>query len=133
MRDVKIPESEKLTINLGHVDLGQIDLLVSERFYANRSDFIRTAIRNQLQRHEDIVKGAVDRADIEMGLRRFSRAELEAAVADGKALDVQVLGLVVIEPDVTAELADQAFARLRYLGALQAPAAVKTILADRTH
>jgi len=49
-------DTEKMTINLGYVDLGHIDLMVQEGFYSNRTDFIRTAIRNQLERHADVVK-----------------------------------------------------------------------------
>src|SRR3712207_8916575 len=54
-------ETEKITSNLGVVDLGQIDLLVQEGFYANRTDFIRTAIRNQIAAHADAVKQSVAR------------------------------------------------------------------------
>ncbi len=127
----KIADSEKVTINLGHVDLGQIDLLVQERFYANRTDFIRTAIRNQLSRHENAMRKTVERRDIELGVRRYTRADLEAAKAGGTRLAIQVLGLAVIADDVSPELAAETIASLEILGALQAPAAVKAALKDR--
>ncbi len=127
----KGPESEKITINLGYVDLGQIDLLVSESFYSNRTDFIRTAIRNQLDRHSDIVKQTVTRNTLDLGLRHFSREDLEKVRASGEQLHIRVLGLLTIAPDVSANLARATIASLTVLGALHASAEVKNALADR--
>ncbi|MDQ3287234.1 MAG: CopG family transcriptional regulator [Pseudomonadota bacterium] len=124
-------DSEKITINLGHVDLGQVDLLVHDGFYANRTDFIRTAIRNQLDRHADAVRQSVMRQQLQLGLRQIDRAELEAVAASGETLHIHVLGLVVIADDVSAELAREAIASIHVLGALQASPAVKAALADR--
>ena len=124
-------ENEKITINLGHVDLGRIDLLVQEGFYANRSDFIRTAVRNQIERHADITRQSVARKPIEVGLRRYGRAELEAALAAGERLEIRVLGLAVIADDVPPDLAGGAIASIEVLGSLQASPAVKRALADR--
>ncbi|MEN3793762.1 CopG family transcriptional regulator [Fulvimarina sp. MAC3] len=127
----KAPESEKITINLGPVDLGQIDLLVAEGFYANRTDFIRTAIRNQLGRHDDQLRASVARREIELGIRRYSRADLEQVVASGEMLAIEVLGLAVIEHDVPADLALAAIASIHVLGAFQASPAVKAALKPR--
>ncbi|WP_127088277.1 CopG family transcriptional regulator [Aquabacter cavernae] len=127
----KVAESEKITINLGHVDLGQIDLLVDERFYSNRTDFIRTAIRNQIERHNDAVRKAVEVRRLELGLRHYGRADLEAAKAAGQTLHIQVLGLAVIDPDVPPDLARDTIASIRVLGALQASGAVKAALSGR--
>jgi Arc/MetJ-type ribon-helix-helix transcriptional regulator len=127
----KTTDSEKITINLGYVDLGHIDLLVQEGFYSNRTDFIRTAIRNQIERHADVVRQAVTRKSVDLGLRHFSREDLEAILDAGQLLDIRVLGLATIAPDVTPELARAAIASLTVLGALHASAAVKAALADR--
>ncbi|MEP6968665.1 MAG: CopG family transcriptional regulator [Pseudomonadota bacterium] len=127
----RTPDSEKITINLGHVDLGQVELLVREGFYSHRTDFIRTAIRNQLDRHGDAVKKAVARQRLDLGLRHIGREDLEAAVARGEALDIRVLGLAVIATDVTPELAHRAIASIHVLGALQASPAVRAALGDR--
>jgi Arc/MetJ-type ribon-helix-helix transcriptional regulator len=127
----KTSDSEKITINLGYVDLGHIDLLVQEGFYSNRTDFIRTAIRNQIERHADVVRQAVTRKSVDLGLRHFSREDLEAVLDAGQLLDIRVLGLATIAPDVTPELARAAIASLTVLGALHASAAVKAALADR--
>ena len=127
----KATDSEKITINLGYVDLGHIDLLVQEGFYSNRTDFIRTAIRNQIERHADVVRQAVTRKSVDLGLRHFSRADLEAARDAGQVLDIRVLGLATIAQDVTPELARATIASLTVLGALHASAAVKAALADR--
>jgi Arc/MetJ-type ribon-helix-helix transcriptional regulator len=127
----KVGESEKITINLGFVDLGQIDLLVQEGFYSNRTDFIRTAIRNQIERHAEAVRRSVDRKGLELGLSHFSRADLEAVRAAGRMLEIQVLGLASIARDVTPELARATIASLTVLGALHASADVKAALADR--
>src|ERR1700754_2051208 len=99
------PETEKVTINLGYVDLGQVDLMVQEGFYSNRTDFIRTAIRNQLERHADVVKQSTVRKSLDRGLRNYSRADLEAAQRAGEMLHINVLGLATIGPGVAAGLA----------------------------
>lgn len=124
-------ESEKITINLGFVDLGHVDLLVQEGFYGNRTDFIRTAIRNQIERHAEATRRSVARQSLDLGLRHFSRADLEAARAAGDLLHIRVLGLASIAADVTPELARAAIASVSVLGSLQASAAVKDALADR--
>jgi Arc/MetJ-type ribon-helix-helix transcriptional regulator len=125
-------DTEKITINLGYVDLGHIDLLVQEGFYSNRTDFIRTAIRNQIERHADATRQSVARKSLDLGLRHFSRADLEAVRAAGQRLDIKVLGLASIAADVTPELAQATIASISVLGALQASAEVKAALADRT-
>ena len=125
-------ESEKITINLGFVDLGQVDLLVEEGFYSNRTDFIRTAIRNQLLAHGEVLKRSVARRQMVLGLQRYTRKDLEAVVAAGEKLHIQVLGLATIDDDVTPQLARQAIASIAVLGALRASDAVKAALADRT-
>jgi Arc/MetJ-type ribon-helix-helix transcriptional regulator len=124
-------DSEKITINLGYVDLGSIDLLVRESFYANRTDFIRTAIRNQLERHAEATSRTIARNHFDIGIRRFSRADLEVARAAGEMLNIQILGLASIASDVTPDLAVATIASLQVLGALDASAAVKAALGDR--
>ncbi len=129
----KTGDTEKITINLGYVDLGHIDLLVQEGFYSTRTDFIRTAIRNQIERHADAVSKAVIRKSVDLGLRHFSRADLEAVRDAGEMLDIRVLGLASIAEDVTPELARAAIASLTILGALHATATVKNALSDRMY
>ncbi len=124
-------DSEKITINLGYVDLGQVELLVSEGFYANRTDFIRTAIRNQLDRHSDAVRQSTARRGVELGLRRITREELQAARDARAPLDLRVLGIAEIADDVDPDLARAAIGSISVLGALQASAAVKAAMADR--
>jgi Arc/MetJ-type ribon-helix-helix transcriptional regulator len=124
-------ESEKITINLGFVDLGHIDLLVREGFYSNRTDFIRTAIRNQLASHADAVRQSISRRTLELGLRRYGREELEAVNAAGDRLRIQVVGLATIDDDVTPDLARSTIESITVLGALHASKAVKAALADR--
>ena len=127
-----LPDAEKITINLGFVDLGQIDLLVEDGFYSNRTDFIRTAIRNQLLTHGEVLKKSVARREMVLGLQRYSRKDLENVVAAGEKLQIHVLGLATIDDDVTPQLARQAIASIAVLGALRASAEVKAALADRT-
>ena len=129
----KTPDSEKITINLGYVDLGQIDLMVHEGFYSNRTDFIRTAIRNQLERHADVVRQSVARKTLALGLRHYSREDLEAARAAGQTVQINVLGLASIARDVTPDLARATITSVSVLGTLQASAEVRTALADRMH
>jgi len=127
----KVGETEKVTTNLGFVDLGQIDLLVQEGFYSNRTDFIRTAIRNQLSTHAGVVNKSVVRRTLELGLRHYSREDLEAIRAAGEKLRIQVLGLASIADDVTPELALATIDSIVVMGALHASSAVKAALADR--
>jgi Arc/MetJ-type ribon-helix-helix transcriptional regulator len=126
------PADEKITINLGCVDLGQIDLLVQEGFYANRTDLIRTAIRNQLGAHGEAVRQAVARKTLVLGIQHFSKADLQAVKADGKMLQVRVLGLASIAHDVTPALALATIETISVLGTLHASPAVKAALAKRT-
>jgi Arc/MetJ-type ribon-helix-helix transcriptional regulator len=126
-------ESEKITINLGFIDLGQIDLLVHEGFYSNRTDFIRTAIRNQLLTHAETVKQTAARNTLVLGLQHYARRDLEAVRAAGQKLQIQALGLVSIADDVSPELAQATIDSVVVLGALRASAEVKAALADRIH
>jgi Arc/MetJ-type ribon-helix-helix transcriptional regulator len=125
-------ESEKITLNLGPVDLGQIDLLVQEGFYSTRTDFMRTAIRNQLQAHQEVVKQAVARKMLVLGLQHFTRRDLEAVQAAGEKLKIRVLGLASIAEDVPPELAVASIDEIAVLGAFHASVAVKQALASRT-
>ena len=127
----RIPESEKVTINLGYVDLGRVDLLVHEGFYANRSDFIRTAIRNLLDGHAGVVAQSLSRKTLELGLRDYDKAYLEQVRAAGEFLDIKVVGLARITGDVTAELARATIRTITVLGALQASTEVKDALVGR--
>jgi Arc/MetJ-type ribon-helix-helix transcriptional regulator len=125
------PVDEKITINLGCVDLGQIDLLVQEGFYANRTDLIRTAIRNQLATHAEVVRQVVSRKTLVLGIQHFSAADLRAVEAAGETLQIKVLGLVSIAPDVTPALALATIESLTVLGAWHASPPVKAALAGR--
>src|SRR5687767_713483 len=124
-------DTEKITINLGFVDLGHVDLMVQQGFYSNRTDFIRTAIRNQLERHADAVQRSVAHQRLDLGLRHYSREDLEAVRAAGQRLHIHVLGLASIAHDVTPELARATIESVVVLGALRASPAVKAALADR--
>lgn len=127
----KESESEKITINLGFVDLGHIDLLVEEGFYSNRTDFIRTAIRHQVFAHDEVLKKTVARRSMVLGLQRYTRQDLENVLASGEQLHIQVLGLATIDDDVPPQLALRAIASVVVLGALRASPEVKAALADR--
>jgi Arc/MetJ-type ribon-helix-helix transcriptional regulator len=129
----KLPETEKVTVNLGLVDLAQMDLLIEEGFYTNRTDFVRTAIRKQLERHGEDIRQTVVRKRFVVGLQRYTKAELERSVAAGERLEIHVLGLASIDDDVTPELATAAIASIWVLGAFVASIAVKAALADRIH
>lgn len=127
----RVPETEKITINLGYVDLGRVDLLVQEGFYSNRTDFIRTAIRNLLGTHSEEVARSLERKTLELGLRDISTDELEAVRSAGERLHLKVVGLLRIAPDVTPDLARSTIGSITVLGALQASPELKAALADR--
>ena len=125
------PADEKITVNLGCIDLGQIDLLVQEGFYSNRTDLIRTAIRNQLAQHADVVKQAASRKSLVLGIHHVTASDLRAVRAAGQTLQIRVLGLATIADDVTPELALAAIESVVVLGALHASPKVKAALASR--
>ena len=131
MKTIKTGETEKITLNLGPVDLGQVDLLVQEGFYSTRTDFIRTAIRNQLEAHAEVVKQAVSRKTLVLGLQHYSRENLEAVRATGEKLQIRVLGLATIAEDVSPELALATIDDIAVLGVFHASEAVKRALAGR--
>ena len=124
-------ETEKITINLGLVDLGQVDLLVPEGFYSNRTDFIRTAIRNQISTHAEVVRRTVARKTLVLGLEHYARRDLEAVREAGETLEIKVLGLASIDEDVSPELALETIDSIVVLGALRASPEVKSALAGR--
>jgi Arc/MetJ-type ribon-helix-helix transcriptional regulator len=126
------PADEKLTINMGCVDLGQIDLLVQEGFYANRTDLIRTAVRNHLATHQEVVRQVVQRKTLALGIQHYSAADLKAVKASGQMLSIKVLGLASIAADVTPALALATIESITVLGALHASPAVKAALRERT-
>jgi Arc/MetJ-type ribon-helix-helix transcriptional regulator len=128
---VMASETEKITMNLGPIDLGQIDLLVQEGFYSNRTDFIRTAIRNQLATHAEAVRQTVARKTLVLGLQQYTRQDLEAVRAAGQRLQIRVLGLATIADDVSPELALATIDSISVLGAFHASDAVKRALAER--
>jgi Arc/MetJ-type ribon-helix-helix transcriptional regulator len=127
-----IEKTEKITINIGLVDLGEIDLLVDEGFFTNRTDFIRTAIRRQLATRSDAVERTVARRKLVLGSEHLTRADLEALRDAGQTIELRVLGLASIADDVTPELAAATIASVEVLGAFRAPRAVKAVLAPRT-
>lgn len=127
----ELEKTEKITINLGFVDLGQIDLLVQEGFYSNRTDCIRTAIRTQLATHAEVVKRTVARKTLVLGVQHYTRRDLEAVRAADQTLQINVLGLASIAEDVSPELALATIDSVVVLGAFRASFAVKAALADR--
>ncbi|MDQ4105040.1 MAG: CopG family transcriptional regulator [Actinomycetota bacterium] len=128
----EVDKSEKITINVGLVDLGQIDLLVDEGFFANRTDFIRTAIRRQLESRSDTVAATVARRTLTLGMQHLTRSHLEQLRDAGRMIELRVLGLATIADDVDSELALATIASVEVLGAFRASRAVKAALASRT-
>lgn len=126
-------ETEKMTVNVGVVDLGHVDLLVQEGYYSNRSDLVRTALRNQLALHAEAVRQTVARRTLTVGLQHYNRADLERVVAAGQRLQIQVVGLARLADDVTPDLARAAIESVTVLGAFQASSAVRRALSDRIH
>ena len=124
-------ETEKITINLSVVDLGHVDLLVEQGLYSSRSDLIRTAIRNQLSTHGEVVQQAVVRKSLALGVLVYNHKDLEASLAKGEMLDIRIVGMVVLAKSITPELARQAIRSLQVYGTLRASPEVKDALADR--
>ncbi len=126
-----MPDTEKITINMSVVDLGQVDLLVEEGFYSSRTDFIRTAIRNLLGQQSEAVKQSITRRTMALGAVGYNRGELEKFRANGEKLEVRVVGLFVLQDDVSPDLARETIESIKVLGVFRASEAVKEALADR--
>jgi Arc/MetJ-type ribon-helix-helix transcriptional regulator len=127
----EVDRTEKITINVGLVDLGQIDLLVQEGFFANRTDFIRTAIRRQLETRSSAVDDSVARRTLTLGSQHYSRGDLEQLRAAGRTVDIRVLGLASLADDVSVDLALATITSVEVLGAFRAPRPVKQALVPR--
>ncbi|MCL6443001.1 MAG: CopG family transcriptional regulator [Alicyclobacillus sp.] len=123
---------EKVTVNLGVVDLGQIDLLIEQGFYSNRTDFIKTAVRNQLVVHGDQVRETITKRQFSMGITHYGRRELERALSDGKRLNLKVIGMLVLGDDISPDLADQAIDTVEIYGVVIASRAIKRILSTKS-
>ena len=130
-RQIKPTDTEKITINIGYVDLGRVDLLVEEGFYTNRTDFIRAAIRTQLASHTAEVGRLIERRTLDVGLRDFTRADLESVRDAGEMLHIRVVGLARLAADITPDLALATIGSINVLGALQAPPEVRAALSER--
>ncbi len=126
-----VSDTEKITINLGIVDLGQIDLLVERGFYSNRTDFIRMAIRNQISSHSDEIKEAATHWQLVIGSTHYDRESLEQIRTQGEMLSIGVVGTLVLEDDVSTELALATIKSIRVLGSMRASAEVTEALSDR--
>jgi len=127
----KMADTEKITINLSVVDLGHVDLLVEQGLYSSRSDLIRTAIRNQLNTHGEVVQQAVVRKALALGVLVYDHRDLEAKLDKGEMLDIRIVGMVVLSKSITPELARQAIRSIQVYGVLRASPEVKDALADR--
>lgn len=130
-KQTKPSETEKITVNLGYVDLGRIDLLVGEGFFTNRSDFIRAAIRAQLVAHQAEMGALIERRTLDLGLRDITRTDLETARAAGETLHIKVVGLARLAADIPVDLARATIGQITVLGALQASPALRAALKDR--
>ena len=128
-----MPDSEKITINMGAVDLGKVDLLVSEGLYSNRTDFIRTAIRSQLEKHQLELQQSVKRCSYLIGVLRYDRKTLERLKVKKKRIRMTVVGMLSLARDISPALAADVIEEVRVHGVFHASEAVKTALADRTH
>jgi Arc/MetJ-type ribon-helix-helix transcriptional regulator len=126
-----MPDTEKITINLSAVDLGKVDLLVQEGLYSNRTDFIRTAIRWQLDKHSLEIQQSIARYSYVIGVLTYNRADLEKIKEKGEKLKIAIIGLLILQDNITAELANDVIETIRVRGILIASEAIKSIMTDR--
>jgi len=124
-------ETEKITVNIGSVDLGRIDLLVQEGFYSSRADFIRTAIRNQLDRQKTTVDSISSRKSMVIGTLGYTRKDLEKLREAGETINIKVIGLFILGDDITPQLALDTIESVTVRGVFKAPENIKNALADR--
>lgn len=125
------PPDEKLSVNFGPVDIGTVDLLVEEGFYASRADFIRHAVRTQLDEHKAAVQDATTRRDFSVGYVSLDAGYLRAAKKRKQRLDIKVVGVLHLQDDIDPALASEVIERVHVLGSFRAPEAVIGVLGDR--
>jgi|MTBAKSStandDraft_2_1061841.scaffolds.fasta_scaffold03697_6 Arc/MetJ-type ribon-helix-helix transcriptional regulator len=124
-------DTEKITINMSAVDLGKVDLLVNEGLYSNRTDFIRTAIRSQLEKHTFEIQQSVTRHSSVIGVLSYSRVDLEKRKQKGKKMSFSVIGMLILQNDIPPELAAEVIEEIKVRGIFNASPEVKAALADR--
>jgi Arc/MetJ-type ribon-helix-helix transcriptional regulator len=124
-------DTEKITINMSVVDLGQVDLLVKEGFYSSRTDFIRTAIRNLLTTHSEKVRELVTKKAMVVGVVSFNKKDLEEIRSKGVKLEIKALGMCFLAEDISPDLALSTISSLEVMGVLKASDAVKEALGKR--
>src|SRR5512141_1239365 len=120
-----MPDTEKITINMPAVDLGKIDLLVQEGLYSNRTDFIRTAIRSQVEKHNIEIQQSVTRHSYVIGVVSYNRADFEKHKLKNERLKLAVVGLLHLQDDITPELAAEVIETINVRGILIASDPVK--------
>lgn len=125
-------DTEKITINMSAVDLGKIDLMVQEGSYSNRTDFIRTAIRSQLEKHTFEIQQTITRNSYVIGVLTYDQDDLEQKKAKGEKVNIRVLGLLHLASDISPNLAREVIESIQVRGIFQASDKVKTALIDRT-
>jgi len=126
-----MPDTEKITINMSAVDLGKVDLLVQEGFYSNRTDFIRTAIRNQLDKHNLEIQQSVSRNNYGVGVLFYSRSDIERFKAKGQKVNIKMIGMLSLASDIPADLARDVIESIKVLGIFIVSDEVKAALSDR--
>lgn len=124
-------DTEKITVNMNVVDLGQVDLLVEQGFYSNRTDFIKTAIRNQISKHEVELRDTIVRKTFIMGVSHYDRKSLENDLHEKNMLEVKVVGMLILDHDITPELALKTIKSVKVYGTLRASEEVREALKDR--
>lgn len=128
---VWMSETEKITINLGPVDLGQIDLLVEQGLYSNRTDLIRTAIRNQIEKHNTVIEEVSVRHSYSLGVLIYNARDLEKLRDEGRKLSIRIVGMLTLTSSITPNLALETIESIWIRGKLIAPKAVLEALGDR--
>lgn len=123
-------DTEKVCVNLAAVELGKIDVLVSQGLFTSRTDLIRAGIRKVLEENGEAVQ-RVALGAAGLGIMAITRKQLEQARKAGEKLDMKVIGILVIDPDVTPELADTTIHEIRIFGTLRGPKAVLARIGDR--
>jgi Arc/MetJ-type ribon-helix-helix transcriptional regulator len=132
MSEARIETTEKITININTIDLGHIDLLVNEGYYATRTEFIKTAVKKQLDRHEEDTKKLIEQKakhgdyELSIGVGGFTKSELERIIQKKEAkIKMIFIGLFITPKDVTLELLEQAVESIKVYGVCRCSQEIK--------
>lgn len=125
---MNINSTEKITINVNTSDLGKIDLLIHEGYYSNRTDFIKSAIKSQVNKHDDeinMILSSKKKKDWFVGVYVLTEDELQALKRYGRKKAIRGMGLLIVDKDVSLDLMKTSISAIETYGVCRCSSEIK--------